>query len=278
MKFIYLIILFAAIQFPQPTFGNDTENDSTQCLPEMIVDDIVLATHTLNYAGNEIISLEHYNLLHIGTVLGVTFLSSFADKPLRTQFSDIERTYSTDKIASYANEYGNLLVPAALTGGLYFGGLLFKNNEIRTTGRILGEALIIGGIINSAGKLIIGRARPYLNEGNGTFRPFHWGDERWSFPSGHTTVAFTVSGVLSARIKRWWASAALYSIATCTGLTRIYYDKHWFSDVVMGAILGTFASRIALNAEESRSGRTKEKTAGWYLSPTPQGLALTFNF
>lgn len=268
------------MRLPLSAFGTDGENDSTRSLPAIIFDDIILATNTLHYAGKEIVSLEHYNLLHIGAVVGGTLLSSLADKPLRTRFADMERTSFTDKTASYANEYGNLLAPAVLTGGLYFGGLLFKNNEIKTTGRILGEALIIGGIINSAGKFVIGRARPYLNEGNGTFTPFYWGDERWSFPSGHTTVAFTVSGVLSARIDRWWATAVLYSVATCTGITRMYYDKHWFSDVVMGAILGTFASKIALNAEESRNEAktVKENATSWFLSPTAQGIALTINF
>jgi hypothetical protein len=35
----------------------------------------------------------------------------------------------------------------------------------------------------------------------------------------------------------------MYAGATAVGLSRMYHNKHWASDVVMGAAIGTFSGR-----------------------------------
>ena len=113
------------------------------------------------------------------------------------------------------------------------------------------EAVLLGGATTSALKMIAGRERPYASadtnphvfkffQGKGT-------QDFTSFPSGHTTIAFTTASALVAETRRNWPQHARlvallsYGVATGVGLSRMYDDKHWASDVVAGAAIGTFA-------------------------------------
>lgn len=70
---------------------------------------------------------------------------------------------------------------------------------------------------------------------------------RNSFPSGHTTVAFMSAEFLWQEYKdvSIWYGIAGYSVATATGVLRMYNNKHWFSDVVFGAGLGMLCTKAS---------------------------------
>jgi undecaprenyl-diphosphatase len=63
---------------------------------------------------------------------------------------------------------------------------------------------------------------------------------RWdaSFPSGHTTCIFTQAYVLSYHYPK--ASVPLFVFATAIGISRIYTQKHYPSDVIGSIALGLF--------------------------------------
>ncbi|MDQ1087944.1 phosphatase PAP2 family protein [Siphonobacter sp. SORGH_AS_1065] len=66
------------------------------------------------------------------------------------------------------------------------------------------------------------------------------GDDNLSFPSGHTSVAFTGAAVLSKEYgeQSVWYSIAGYGIATSVAGMRVLNDKHWVADVLFSAGLG----------------------------------------
>ena len=67
-----------------------------------------------------------------------------------------------------------------------------------------------------------------------------------SFPSGHTSTAFAGAEILRMELKEKYPLAcyAGYTAATATAFLRLYNNKHWFSDVVAGAIIGIVSTRI----------------------------------
>ncbi len=59
-----------------------------------------------------------------------------------------------------------------------------------------------------------------------------------SFPSGHTTTAFAVWGLLAFYFKKRWVKISALIIALLAGYSRIYLSQHFLIDVVAGGFLG----------------------------------------
>src|SRR3989304_2996195 len=96
---------------------------------------------------------------------------------------------------------------------VYFGGLVSGNDDIRVTGRMMGETLLLAGAPAATLQYGLGRSRPVSGRGAYKFNFFQWSNENQSLPSGHTTVAFAISTVLAKRIDRVWAGVPLYAAA-----------------------------------------------------------------
>ncbi|MCX8159789.1 MAG: phosphatase PAP2 family protein, partial [Candidatus Saccharicenans sp.] len=106
-----------------------------------------------------------------------------------------------------------------------------------------GESLLITELLVQAGKISIGRARPYTLEGAFSFHPLTL-QKRWqSFPSGHSAAAWAVAATLAGRVKSPGLRAVIYAMASGISLSRIFLDKHFASDVVAAALLGYFIGR-----------------------------------
>ncbi len=79
-----------------------------------------------------------------------------------------------------------------------------------------------------------------------------------SFPSGHTSFAFTGAGLICLHANQVrtgelflagdiWCPAAL-GVATITGLFRVRADEHWLTDILVGAGTGLLSSLIVAPA------------------------------
>ena len=60
----------------------------------------------------------------------------------------------------------------------------------------------------------------------------------YSFPSGHTAVAFAVFFLLAIYIRRTWVSMVLLSVALLVGISRMYLLEHFWIDVYFGSLVG----------------------------------------
>src|SRR3954449_1096455 len=69
------------------------------------------------------------------------------------------------------------------------------------------------------------------------------GDPR-SLPSGHASTSFATATVLQTHYG-WKLGLPAYIAATYSGVSRIYENQHWASDVVLGAAVGIASGRTA---------------------------------
>ena len=57
-----------------------------------------------------------------------------------------------------------------------------------------------------------------------------------SFPSSHAANAFAIAWVLGRRYRKW--SWALWGFAVVVAISRVYLNRHYFSDILVGSIIG----------------------------------------
>ena len=96
-----------------------------------------------------------------------------------------------------------------------------------------------------ASYLLMGSTVYALKKISKTERPDHSGFN--SFPSGHTATSFAGAEFLWQEYKdvSIWYGISGYLVATGTGFFRIYNNRHWFTDVAMGAGIGILSTKIA---------------------------------
>jgi membrane-associated phospholipid phosphatase len=97
-----------------------------------------------------------------------------------------------------------------------------------------------------------------------------------SMPSGHTTVAFTMSLILARQVDNIPIKIFFYSVAGVTAMSRMYMDAHWLSDVAFGGTIAWFCADAAvkrLQANRFRPVTTPNKFSV-KLYPYPGGLSL----
>jgi len=83
---------------------------------------------------------------------------------------------------------------------------------------------------------------------------------RTSFPSGHTAQAFATATVFSKEYgqRSIWYSIGAYGVATTVGAMRMLNNRHWASDVLVGAGLGIFSANLAYLTHQYKWGRVKK--------------------
>jgi membrane-associated phospholipid phosphatase len=172
-----------------------------------------------------------------GAVTMTTLLMT-GDKRVR-DFFQRNKSHFSEQVSYYA-EMGGTGAPVGLAA-TYLIGTILKNPKLKKASTLAFSSLLISGVLVQGLKQVFSRTRPYAAldqwefQGPGKIK----GKDHVSFPSGHTAAAFSVAASIATIYDSKLIKVLAYSAATLTGLSRIHDNKHWMSDVFMGAILGT---------------------------------------
>jgi membrane-associated phospholipid phosphatase len=170
---------------------------------------------------------------------------------------------------------------------MYGAGRAFGNERMADLGLHGTEAILIGLGVTAIGKSVAGRQRPYADVDD----PANWGwgrgfreDEYRSFPSGHSTMGFAAAAAVSAETVRWWPKTrwligpTMYTGAALIGVSRMYDNKHWASDVLTGAAIGTFAGlKVVRYSHSHPNNRVDRWLLGARITPTAEGLSMALS-
>ena len=98
-------------------------------------------------------------------------------------------------------------------------------------------------------KHLVGRERPWLHVAG--LIPLVDERDPNSFPSGHTCAAFAAGMSWVRALPRRWMRVLSAVLAVCMGLSRLYVGVHYPSDVLAGALVGSFCAWLAWRAYRS---------------------------
>jgi hypothetical protein len=211
-----------------------------------------------------------------GTAAGAIGVIS-ADDYLCSVFSTETEEELPHSVWESATYYGDLRYASIFSAGMYAVGLVSGDRDIRVTGRLVLESLVLSGSAVLALRYMTGRTGPGPKGDSWDFKGFQWDAERQAFPSGHTMVAFALSTVLAEQIDHPLARIGLYGIASLAAYSRVRFDQHWTSDVLVGGALGIAAGLYVISREREREGQSG-KHGGLSIMPTAGGLCVQYTF
>ncbi len=254
MKFLLSVILFFNLNIYCQVVESDHASD--QKFPSLN-DDIKSFFNTGKRIFEAPSKFDRKDWLTFGSILTLTASATLLDQDNREYWKQ-NKTETLDLVSEFGRIYGEISYAGMFAGTLYLGGRISKSKDLTITGRMLLEGLFYAGATTTLIKFISGRSRPYTDDGHICFNFFQISNDYTSFPSGHTTVAFTTSTILSKRINNSLATIALYTLALSTLWQRMYSDNHWLSDTIMGAAIGYFIASAVVKFDDASNSIEKQ--------------------
>lgn len=228
-KILLLIFLSITSAFPQNKFNFDQFSDETS-----------------QFISKPI----KWNIGDYGK-LGILALSTFLvmniDDDIRDEILKDQSYYNSIPIEA-GRIWGEPYTSILISGILAISGTTNNNSANKKIAFEVFQSGLYTGAVTQILKISFGRARPYFNFGQYNFSPFNkLSNDFWSQPSGHTSLSFSLSTILSQNSKTDFMKIAWYIPAVVTAFSRIYQDQHWTSDVILGSAVGYFIAKWVTN-------------------------------
>ena len=176
--------------------------------------------------------------------LGV-ILTGFADQQVRLDVQEEVQEDDGGEPRAAGSSISRWSTPVALGigAGLLGVGLATHHPGLARTGRDALAALGVASLLATTANIAVGRAQPEANRGTDYFAPFQAPSRNNSFPSGQTSRAFALAAVVAAHTRHRVFRVTAYGAAAVVGIAELVADRHFSSDVVGGAVLGTLVGR-----------------------------------
>ena len=221
-------------------------------------------------------------LLTVGLLIGSSQDALTADEVAALDRADVN---AFDRPATYrwspdAARASDILVTAAMVAPLTLAVTEPGSRQAGTLVTMYGETVLLNVGLVTTLKALVGRTRPYAyNDEPEIGMDLRTGDDAvHSFPSGHTANAFaaavftsTVYGKLHPDGSgRTWVWAGSLTVATTVGVLRYAAGKHFPTDIIAGAAIGSLAG-WAVPALHEKNVSAGGDAAG-------NGLSLSYGF
>lgn len=186
-----------------------------------------------------------------GIILGEIFLQKIE--------KSFQKSVVSKKPLGESSKYGDL-VGQGLLNALYFVGMEIKGQS-HLAGLML-RTTLTSGLTTNILKYSIREKRPDSNAKN-------------SFPSGHTTTAFAFASTVGFEHGITYGIPA-YAVATFAGFSRINDNKHYFFDVVAGALVGTMYGVSICQREIKKPNEANAVSSSWTPTLTHEEVGISY--
>jgi len=144
----------------------------------------------------------------------------------------------------------NSMAPVGIAApvALFAVGLARHDRDLRTKSYTVGASFILSAAVTTALKVSVRRPRPFT-----TYPDIIWKKAKgggFSFPSGHTAVAFATASSLSLAFPKWYVIAPSFVYAGAVAYSRMYLGVHYPSDLLGGILVGVGTSLLVFQVEK----------------------------
>lgn len=133
-------------------------------------------------------------------------------------------------------------LPVAVSVGQLGYGFVADDPLAKRYGVETAISVSIGQLMSAGIKHIVNRARPYESWPD-LIHPENYGTGP-SFPSGHTTAAFSTAASLAFSRKQWFVTVPITLWAGSVGYSRMYLGRHYPTDVLGGLVVGVVSGLL----------------------------------
>lgn len=215
-----LLLLFTLIPFKSKAQQNSSENRFTQ----WFLHDPV--SFTQDFDRNSFAQIGLYSL----AIAGISSIDESSSKYFKRHFSE-------SNFINFSNDFGEINYAAPVSALIFGSSLLTDNTKFQDAAFTSFQSIFYTAVTVNISKFIFARSRPY--DDNGAFDFDFLEFEGTSFPSGHSSTAFA----LLTPWVMYYPNLLTYSlilIPTGTSIARIAKGEHWATDVVAGALIGSY--------------------------------------
>ena len=154
------------------------------------------------------------------------------------------------KFLSRSTNYISLSVPISLLAA----GAIRHDADMKKKALYIGESIVVSTIITTALKHAVNRPRPFVNDpaiipADDAGSP--------SFPSGHTSEAFSTATSLVIAYPKWYVIIPAYTWAGAVGYSRMYLGVHYPTDILAGAVIGAGSAWLTYKLNQWIQGKKR---------------------
>jgi membrane-associated phospholipid phosphatase len=212
-----------------------------------------------------------------GSIALMDFDSRIARRLQSDRYQRNDTYQDLARVASLVNE------KSLFAAGLATYGVARLAHAPRTTSDIAlhtTESIFIASATATVVRGVLGRSRPFVT-GDSDAHDYKPGKgfrelKYRAYPSIHAAASFATAAAVTAETARhsrraaWVVGPLGYLLAATPGLSRMYADKHWPSDVLMGSALGAVSGWATVRYHHHRPGNRLDRAL---LGPAPSAAA-----
>ena len=267
IKLVTFVLIMATL-FPAFAFCGDTPPAS---ITGEISDGLLrLKDESFDFAKTPF-QVSNNNLFITIGVLGAVGTAFVYDRDMQQKLQS-KQSSSLDKMAKIGSLAGDPYIHLGISALVYGAAIAADSPKWKETGEMMAEALILTDAATFLIKEGTGRARPVAGDRKDDFRPFQFKNDYDSFPSMHAASSFALASVVARTSESVPVAILSYTAATFVGFSRMYQNKHWASDILLGAAIGELAGRV-VTSYHARKGNDQRLV----FMPTVSGTGASMN-
>ena len=206
-------------------------------------DSLKLYNNAANISGKD----KHKIIKPVSIAAGYAGFCLFSYRYLDDEVQEIAQAnqskiaYNAFKTVGYI---GRGTSSVAITAAASLTALVTKNKRFEKAAVLLVGAHLVNDFATHQFKVSFQRHRPSTGDPYNTFDWREGNKTNLSFISSHTSNAFTTATVFALCFSdKKWVPIVAYTTASIVGLSRIYQNAHWTSDVLCGAAIGYLSAQ-----------------------------------